>query len=99
MGDALLLLFAELDLFMVVLFFKFEFFVSKFVLEDVDLFGEPKLVDLDVVLLLLLLVFVGMGEEEVNGVFISSAFSGLSEVFALWGILKLLALNVVPKPC
>ena len=59
--------------------------MSRFTLEEVDLFGEPKLVGLDVELLalLVLFVFVGIGEEEVKGVFISSALSELSEVFAL----------------
>lgn len=59
--------------------------MSRFTLEEVDLFGEPKLVDLAVELLVLLMLFafVGIGEEEVIGVFISSPLSELSEVFAL----------------
>ena len=85
LGDALLRLFAELLLgllLIVVLLLRFEFLLlSKFValLDDgVDLLGEPKLMGRDVAILA-----VGIGEEEVKGAFGSSVFSGLSELFAL----------------
>jgi hypothetical protein len=67
------------------------------VVESVFRFGEP--IDVDGRVVVVVVTRFGMGDDEERGVFMSSALlSLLVSVFLALGILKVLALKVVPRP-